>query len=188
MTSMIEPSVAVRLDTAELRGECVSTSQRAIADLAGIFRDEAARGALPGETPVYRVQVWAPTPENTPGGLAWGSTFIQPGKVGDEYFMTRGHFHARRDRAEFYVTVQGEGGLILMDEQRKVRCEWMRPGSVHYIPGHTAHRAANTGSSVLAFLAAWNIDAGHDYETIARHGFAARLREVAGAPALICEP
>lgn len=61
----------------------------------------------------------------------------------------------------------------------------MRPGSVHYIPGRTAHRVANVGDTVLSFLACWPADAGHDYETIAAHGFGARLRAVNGRPELV---
>src|SRR6185437_15999218 len=38
-----------------------------------------------------------------------GTTFIEPGCVGDEYFMTKGHFHAKRNRGEYYVTAAGSG-------------------------------------------------------------------------------
>jgi oxalate decarboxylase/phosphoglucose isomerase-like protein (cupin superfamily) len=41
------------------------------------------------------------------------------GKVGKEYFMTKGHFHMRPDRAEFYRGVRGEGMLIMMDRNRE---------------------------------------------------------------------
>jgi hypothetical protein len=54
-----------------------------------------------------------PVAEGTPGGLYWGTTFIQPGLVGDEYFMTKGHSHSLPDRAEYYITASGEGALIL---------------------------------------------------------------------------
>jgi glucose-6-phosphate isomerase len=137
---------------------------------------------------VYRVQVYQPAGEAVEGALAWGNTFIQPGKVGDEYFMTKGHFHARRDRCEFYVTLEGTGALLLMDDQRRTWFQRMQPGSVHYIPGGTAHRVANTGATLLGFIACWPSDAGHDYETIASAGFSARLCEVDGAPTLVERP
>jgi glucose-6-phosphate isomerase, archaeal len=171
--------------TARVSGRNVADSVRTIADLAGVFRDEQARRALSPERPVYHVQIHAPIPEGTPGGLLWGSTIVEPGRVGDEYFITRGHFHAERDRGEFYVTTAGEGALILMDEARRTWYEPMRSGTVHYIPGRTAHRVANTGSVPLAFVACWPSDAGHDYESIARDGFAARLREIGGRPVLV---
>jgi glucose-6-phosphate isomerase len=101
--------------------------------------------------------------------------------------MTRGHFHARRDRAEFYTTVQGEGMLILMDEDRSTRVEIMSPGSLHYIPGYTAHRTVNTGDSPLVFWACWPSDAGHDYETIAERSFGARVLRRNGVPEVVYE-
>jgi glucose-6-phosphate isomerase, archaeal len=176
-------------DWSRLQGSAVTTSSRRLADLAGVFADEVSRAAMPAETLVYRVDAYLPVAEGTPGGLFWGSTVIEPGRVGDEYFMTRGHFHALRDRAEFYVCSAGEGAMILMDEARRCRWEPMQPGTVHYIPGHTAHRVANTGRGPLAFLACWPSDAGHDYAAIDARGFSARLRAVDGIPTLVpCRP
>lgn len=178
-------SVTIDFATGRLTGPSVEESTRTIADLAGVFEDEAARQALPPDQLAYRVQLYLPVAEGTPGGLFWGNTFIEPGRVGDEYFMTKGHFHAQRDRAEYYTTVQGQGALILMDESGRTWYEAMQPGSVHYIPGRTAHRVANTGDTVLSFLACWPSDAGHDYATIAEHGFGARLLAVNGRPELV---
>ena len=107
------------------------------------------------------------------------------GKVGNEYFMTKGHFHANIDRAEFYWGLEGEGMLILMDQLRRVWAERIFPGSLHYIPGGVAHRMANTGNTLFSFAACWPSDAGHNYREIADHGFAARLLEVDGKPQLI---
>jgi glucose-6-phosphate isomerase len=183
-----DSSVTVDLRTGLLAGPEVEVSDRTIADLVGFFRDEAARRALDPGARVYRVQVFRPVPEGTEGGLLWGSTFIEPGLVGDEYFMTKGHFHQTRNRGECYITAAGQGALILMDENRRTWFEPMSPGSVHYVPGHVAHRVANTGSDVLSFVACWPSDAGHDYATIAAQGFGARLRRIDGAPRLIEEP
>ena len=99
------------------------------------------------DTVVYSVQSHQPVHPETAGGLFWGSTTIEPGCVGSEYFMTRGHFHAKRDRGEYYATVQGAGMLLLMGEDRLVKVEMMCPSSLHYIAGYTAHRAINTGAS-----------------------------------------
>jgi Glucose-6-phosphate isomerase (GPI) len=54
--------------------------------------------------------------QETEGGLFWGNTTLYPGSLGDEYFMTKGHFHRTRNRGEFYVTRKGEGALLLMEE------------------------------------------------------------------------
>ena len=178
----------VDLATGRLTGPAVEVADRAISDLQGVFRDEAARRALDPATRVYRVQILRPVPEGAEGGLFWGSTFIEPGLVGDEYFMTKGHFHQERNRGEYYVTVAGQGALILMDQDRRTWFEPMSPGSIHYVPGHVAHRTANTSSDVLSFLACWPSDAGHDYATVAGQGFSARLRKIDGAPRLVEEP
>ena len=180
--------VSVAFATGLLAGAPVQAIARTLAEMRGVYRDEPARRAMDPARVVYRVQSYLPVAEGTEGGLFWGSTFLEPGKVGDEYFMTKGHFHARRDRAEYYVTVAGAGALILMNGARRTWMQTMSPGSVHYVPPHTAHRVANTGDTVLSFLACWPSDAGHDYETIAKQGFSARLRAVGGVPALIPEP
>jgi glucose-6-phosphate isomerase, archaeal len=183
-------SVPIRVDfsTGELTGTGIEEIHRTIGQLGGVFRDYEAWRAMNPDQLAYRVQLFRPVAEGVIGGLFWGSTFVEPGLVGDEYFMTKGHFHALRDRSEYYVTTAGEGALILMDERRRTRFEPMRPGSVHYIPSRHAHRVANTGLGVLAFVACWPSDAGHDYESVLAHGFSARLRRVHGSPLLVEEP
>ncbi len=185
----IQMTSAVSIDwgTGVLAGDAVQSSAKRLGDIRHLFLDAQSAEALDPDTIVYRVQYWLPVAEGTAGGLFWGTTIISPGKVGDEYFMTQGHYHAHRDRAEIYTTIRGEGALLLMDESGVMRCEAMTPGSVHYIPGHTAHRVANTGAAELAFAGCWPSDAGHDYGTIREKGFSARLREVNGLPVLIPE-
>lgn len=185
---MISEPIRIDFSTGELAGENVEEVCRTLGELGGVFRDDEAWRAMNPAQLVYRVQMFRPVAEGTIGGLFWGSTFMEPGLVGDEYFMTKGHFHALRDRSEYYVTAGGEGALILMDERRRTRVELMRPGSVHYIPSGHAHRVANTGSSVLSFVACWPSDAGHDYESVLAHGFSARLRRANGSPLLVEEP
>jgi glucose-6-phosphate isomerase len=158
-----------------LTGKDVESVTRTIRDLKGIFHDEDAYSAMAPDAVVYEVKSFLPVPEGTPGGLYFGVTSLYPGKVGNEYFMTKGHFHACIDRAEYYWGLEGEGMLILMDEQRNVWAERMFPGSLHYISGHVAHRVANIGSRILSFAACWSSDAGHNYAEIAENGFARRL-------------
>jgi len=177
--------VIVNLNTGELIGPEVQSVTRSIRDLKGVYRDEAARQALDQEEIVYRVQSIHPVGEGVEGGLFWGSTFLEAGMVGDEYFMTKGHNHANRSRSEFYLTVAGTGVLIMMDERRRTFFEPMSAGSLHYLPSHTAHRVANVGNSRLTFLACWPSDAGHDYDVT--DGFSARLRCVGGMPLLVEE-
>lgn len=168
-------------------GAGVRKSITRLGQLKGIFRDQSAWELMNPDRVVYSVQWHEPMIPGTEGALSWGSTTIEPGCVGGEYFMTRGHFHAKRDRGEYYTTAQGTGMLVLMGEDRMARAEAMSPGSLHYIPGYTAHRTLNTGDGPLIFWACWPSDAGHDYETIARHGFSIRVMKHDGTPEIIPE-
>ena len=178
----------VSLSSGEIVGPGVQCISRTIGNMKGIYRDEQSRASLVPETLVYRVQTFCPVEEGNEGGLFWGTTFVNPGMVGDEYFMTKGHHHAKRSRSEFYLTVAGAGALILMDESRNTVFEPMSAGTLHYVSAYTAHRIANTGNAVLSVLACWPSDAGHDYDSIARDGFSARLRNINGSPVLVAEP
>lgn len=179
--------IAMEWTTGALTGPPVAVSMKTLGQMRDLFRDRESAGRMDPATVLYRVQYWLPVAEGTPGGLFWGTTTIAPGRVGDEYFMTHGHLHVVRDRAEFYGTVSGQGALILMDESGATRAETMRPGSLHYIPGNTAHRVANTGDEDLVFIGCWPSDAGHDYSTVLKRGFGARLRAVDGRPVLVPE-
>lgn len=143
-------------------------------DLAGVFADSQAWRLCDPELPVYTVEM-----PDTPAGegeLWTGVTHLSPGKVGNEFFMTRGHFHARREQGEIYFGLRGQGLLLLQDECGKARLEKVCAGSVHRIPGFTAHRLINTGNETLSALAVWPTIAGHDYAALQR-GFALRVMD-----------
>ena len=147
-------TVSVHLNplTGVLEGAAVKESRRTIAGLAGYFRDEPARVALNQNRLAYRVQAYEPKPEGERGAVCCATTFLEPGMVGDEYFLTRGHFHANEDCPELEVTVSGTGVLVLMTADRRTWTEPMRAGSVHHVPPGTAHRVANTGDETLVFV------------------------------------
>ena len=179
-------SLETRIDprNGSLSGPYVSESIRTLGQLKGFFEDEDARSRMPQDTAVYKVQVHEREKEGVAGGLFFGTSFLYPGLVGDEYFMTKGHFHSRRYCAEYYWCIQGDGILLLMDPDGNCRWERMSPGSLHYIPGNVAHRLVNVGDSLLSVGACWPSDAGHDYGTIAEHGFSMRVKKVGGKPSL----
>ncbi len=168
----------VKFLNAKLDGLEVIRSTKFLGDLKGVFEDDQAFNKMEQDRVAYKVDAFLPVDEGAEGGLFFGLTHLYPGKVGDEFFMTRGHFHSVENRGEFYWGIEGEGLLLLMDKAGKTRAEHMVPGSLHYIPGYTAHRVVNTGEKILRFGACWPADAGHDYETIASRGFSARVKEV----------
>jgi glucose-6-phosphate isomerase len=165
--------------------ERLERANKTLGDLVGFFQDEEARQSIDGATVVYAVEYWKPVPQGTEGGLYWGNSTVFPGLVGEEYFMTRGHLHGRRDRSEYYATVSGMGLLVLMDERREAIVQEMSTGTVHYIPGHTAHRVVNTGDIPLTFLACWPSDAGYDYSIIEEDGFSVRVIRRNGRPEIV---
>src|SRR6476646_6881185 len=183
MHGILEPALTVM--NHKLQGKNIDRLTRTLHDLNDIFDNHEAYATLPPDTVVYEVESYFPIEHDTEGGLFYGITYIYPGTVGNEYFMTKGHFHKIRNRGEFYCTVQGEGMLILMDDKRNTWAEKMFPGSIHYIRGNTAHRTANTGNTILSFSAFWPSDAGHDYTTISEHGFSKILINKDGKPALV---
>jgi glucose-6-phosphate isomerase, archaeal len=175
----------IQWSSGNLVGNNVRETVKTFGQLQGLFQHGNDLEHLDLNTIVYRVHWYAPVPEGTEGGLFWGTTVIEPGRVGDEYFMTHGHFHVKRDRAEYYACIEGRGMLIMMDTARRTWAEGMAPGGLHYIPGNIAHRVANTGQAPLKFVACWPSDAGHDYEAIRERGFGARVFERNGEPVLV---
>lgn len=165
----------------------IERASKTIGQMERVFLDESARSRMDAGKVVYAVESWKPVTEGTEGGLYWGNSTVFPGMVGEEYFMTHGHLHVRRERAEYYSTVSGNGVLVLMDEQRHGSVQVMEPGTTHYIPGRIAHRVVNTSTEPLRFLACWPSDAGHDYATIDEQGFSLRILRRGGRPEAVAQ-
>ncbi|MFP2468738.1 glucose-6-phosphate isomerase family protein [Pseudescherichia vulneris] len=172
MNPSIKMPPQVAWDSGALSGAPLMQKPTHLGDLNGVFADdEAWRGGDPALV-VYRVEM-LDTPSGD-GELYTGVTHLNPGRVGNEFFMTRGHFHARREQGEVYFGLRGEGVLLLQSENGQTRLERVQPGSVHIIPGLTAHRLINTGRDILSALAVWPSIAGHDYAALSG-GFALRV-------------
>ncbi len=103
--------------------------------------------------------------------LIFGLTTIYAGLVGDEYYMTKGHFHAQEhDGDEIYQVISGSGHLLLQARDGSAQTITMRPGAVYYTPATWAHRTVNSGAEPLVFLSIWAWDVAYDYETVTRRG------------------
>jgi len=183
MNSIIMPKIL--FIGKSLIGKEIERSTRTLGEIHSIFEHSDQITTQQANVIAYIVSSYKPEKEGKLGGLSFGITTLYPGIVGDEYFMTKGHFHTNRDTAEFYWGIEGEGVLILMDEQGNIKGEQMFPGSLHYIPGRTAHRVANVSDTKLSFGGCWHSNSGHDYESIKKNGFTARLKKVNGVPQLV---
>lgn len=162
--------------------------QRHLSDMSGMYADAdaVARILSQGDRLIYEVYA-ADLPEGE-GQVLYCTTILYPGRVGEELHMTKGHFHAQRDRAEVYLGLAGEGSLLLQADDGTVRSVPMRSGTAAYVPPHWAHRTVNTGDEPFIFFAAWPGDAGHDYGTIEETGFAKLLVARDGEPTLVDNP
>lgn len=162
------------------------TVERYLSDLKGAFADpEAYEEALRKENPLlYRVT--AIECASGPGDLHYGIGILFPGKVGNEYFLTKGHYHETREAAEIYIGFEGEGFMLLEDEfSGESRLEPLGAGKIVYVPGHTAHRTMNTGCSPLVYAGVYPANAGHDYGAIGERNFLKVLIERDGEPTLV---
>ena len=146
--------------------------ERRLRQLTGCFADdEAFRLATKSSDPLV-YQVASIEPGSGPGDLHYGLGVLHPGRVGDEYFMTKGHLHAMREAAEVYIGLRGEGFMLLEHEHTgESRLEPLGAGRIVYVPGHWAHRTMNTGETPLAYIGVYPALAGHDYGAIARRNF-----------------
>jgi glucose-6-phosphate isomerase len=124
-----------------------------------------------------------------PGELAYGTTILYPGKVGDEYFMTKGHFHAKINTAEIYYCIKGKGYLLMENLEGDTEIQEMTPGVSVYVPPSFAHRSINISMDepLISFFA-FRADAGHDYKTIESKGFRKLVIEQNGHPLIINNP
>ncbi len=159
---------------------------RHLSDLHGCFADtQAYDDALTQSDPVvYRVATLEPAGGD--GQLHYGVGTLMPGRVGAEYYLTKGHLHAWRPAAELYLGLQGEGMLLLEDEATgATRAVPLVAHSAVYVPGHTAHRTINTGAVPLTYIGVYPAAAGHDYGAIAARNFGCVVVSVAGRPTVM---
>ena len=163
--------------------------ERRLSDLSEYFLDKrlAKEMLSKGENPViYEVYELPQRPVS--GMFNVGSTIIHPGKIGDEYYFTKGHFHRKEPTSEVYIGLEGQGLILMQDRRGKATILEIRPNVMVYIPPNTAHRSVNTGSDRLVFFAAYPSDAGHDYASIERKGFAKVVVEGDGKPVVKDNP
>ena len=162
---------------------------RRLSSMAGQYASAEAYEAMlaQGDPVLYEVYE-VPRPEYC-HELVSGLSIVHPGKVGDEYFMTKGHFHAVLEATEIYQCVAGEGAMIMETPEGDWQVAELRPGTVLYVTGRWAHRSVNTRPDtdlMLFFVCPGH--AGHDYGSIEKQGFRKLLLDRAGTPAVVDNP
>jgi glucose-6-phosphate isomerase len=149
---------------------------RRASDMRGYYADEAALEELIRQhgDPVHYEVFEKKIPE-TPGHLVLCISKLQPGRVGDECFMTKGHYHAVRGTAEIYWCLRGRGYMLMKTVDGQCVAEAMERNRVVYVPPHWAHRSINTGDEPLVSFCVYPAEAGHNYGDIQTEGFPKRV-------------
>ena len=164
------------------------STKRPLSRMRGMYADEAAYEALVKEDPLVYEFYEMGLPEKD-SEIAFGTSITYPGKVGDEYFMTKGHFHTILETAEVYYCLAGRGMMLMENPEGDWEARELTPGTALYVPARYAHRSINTGSEgPLVTFFAFRADAGHDYGTIETKGFRKLVVERDGKPSVIDNP
>ncbi|HEC45662.1 glucose-6-phosphate isomerase [Nanoarchaeota archaeon] len=93
--------------------------------------------------------------------LSYAITELNAGKIGKEFYMTKGHKHIRK-RPEVYYFIKGSGYIVLQKDN-KCKAYKVQEGDIFYVEPGYAHRVVNTGRKKLVFLSVYPTDSGHDY-------------------------
>lgn len=162
---------------------------RKLSSMRGQFQDQPAYEALLSEGDRCLYEVYEITRPEEAGELLHGVSVLHPGKVGQEYFMTKGHFHVVIDTAEIYYCLKGEGKMVMETPEGAWAVEDLAPGRVLYVPPRWAHRSVNTNpDSDLVTFFIYPGNAGHDYGSIEAQGFRKLVLEEGGAPIIVDNP
>ena len=140
-------------------------------ELAGLYQDEAAYSqslAAGREQVVYRVD--DRHPDQDAGDVIFGVTWMKPGRIGDEFFMTRGHIHAIANRPEVYYGERGQGVMLMESPEGETRTLEIKPRVICYVPPFWIHRSVNTGDEPLVMTFVYPSDSGQDYGVIEQTG------------------
>ena len=167
----------------------MQTGKRMLSQMENMYADEAAYAEMMknNDALVYEFHSM-PVPEHA-GDLAFGCSIVYPGKVGEEYFFTKGHFHTILETGEVYYCLSGHGYMLLENPEGDWRALELTAGKAVYVPKRYAHRSINVGTSgPLVTFFVFRADAGHDYGSIEQKGYRKLLVEKDGKPSVIDNP
>ena len=163
--------------------------KRYLSNMTGQYQDEEAYDRMLTEEDTLLYEVYEIKRPELAGEILHGVSIIHPGMVGNEYFMTKGHFHTVLETAEIYHTLKGHGYMVMETPEGDWAVEKLIPGSVLYVPPRWAHRSVNTDSSEdLVMLFAYPGNAGHNYATIETQGFRKIIVKVNGVEEITDNP
>jgi glucose-6-phosphate isomerase, archaeal len=177
--------VDIDLETGEMR-DAERITVRNASSMRGHYADAQALESLIARDndPLHYKVFEKPVPE-TRGNLMFCISKLQPGLVGREYFMTKGHYHSVADTAEIYLCLAGEGLMLMKTLEGECVAEPMIRGKMVYVPPFWAHRSVNTGRTPLISFCVYPAKAGHNYGDIEKQGFPKRVVQEDGKAVLV---
>lgn len=163
--------------------------ERHLSKMAGQYADEQAYQEQINREDLLLYEVYEIKRPEIEGELLSGISIVHPGKVGNEYFMTKGHFHTVLETAEVYYCLKGHGYMVMETPEGDWAIEELVPGKVLYVLPRWAHRSVNVSldEDLITFFV-YPGNAGHDYGTIEEQGFRKLIVEKDGRPDFIDNP
>ncbi len=146
--------------------------QRRLSSMKGQYLDQEAYSLMLIHDDIMLYEVYELQRPHEDGELLMGVSIVHPGKVGREFFMTKGHFHSILKTSEVYYCLKGEGFMVMENPEGETSIEALSPGKVLYVPPRWAHRSVCTARQQdLVTFFVYPAKAGHDYGTIEKQGF-----------------
>ena len=163
--------------------------KRKLSALKGQFHDQQAFDKMLAEEDRLIYEVYEIKRPEVEGEMLMGVSIVHPGKVGREFFMTKGHFHSVLDTSEIYYCIRGEGYMVMETPEGETSVEALTPGKFLYVPPRWAHRSVCTSRQEdLVTFFVYPANAGHDYGTIEKVGFRKLVVDGETGPKIIDNP
>lgn len=171
---MVPFDVDLDLNEGILKGYTNHTIRRA-SSMWHYYQDESALETSINNGDPIHYEVFEKTVPEEYGHLMMGISKLYAGTVGQEFFMTKGHYHAVAQTGEVYLCLKGSGYLVMKTKDGDFFALPMERGKVLYVPPYWAHRSVNTGTEPLISFFVYNAEAGHNYGDIETEGFSKRV-------------
>ena len=163
--------------------------KRNLSALKGQFADEDTFAKMLAENDQLIYEVYEVKRPEVEGEMLMGISIVHPGKVGKEFFMTKGHFHSVLETSEVYYCMGGEGYMVMETPEGETAVEMLSPGKVLYVPPRWAHRSVCTSRQAdLVTFFIYPANAGHDYGSIEQTGFRKLVIDGENGPEIIDNP
>ena len=182
-------SIAIKFNLNNGLATNVETTKRMLSQMESMYLDNEKLKEMIEKKNILIYEFYQLAIPKEEGHLAYGTTILYHGKVGKEYFMTKGHFHSILNTAEVYYCLKGHGYLLMENPEGETEIQEMSPGVSVYVPPRYAHRTINISENepLISFFT-FRADAGHNYDTIEKKGFRKLVIEENGSPVIIDNP